>query len=426
MNKPFDFKKYSLLVAGTSSFFLIFMIVFNLIVDPLDIYRLVKVKGFNEIKPAIAKYTRMSKPIQTEWYQPKTVAFGSSRIELGLNMSHPGWQSYGMPAFNNAVVAAPIIDVKLLFSHAVSTSELETVVIGMDLFQFNVHKNTKKGVEHEEILAVDTQDNKQPLHNFYQILFTLLSRDIFSSGIRTLKKQDIDDHKFTTEGQRINETHIKRRILRKGGQHLYFQKTLAELDSYFASLKCQQKSYQYANDSIDTMRIFRSILNKVKEKNIRLILFFSPEHVLTLNKYDEVGLWPKFEQWKRDLVKEIELANKAYPNSKEIELWDFDYHNQYTTEPVPLPGETMKIMKWHIDSGHYRDTLGDIILDTILLKKDSNAGVLLNAQNIEQHIQNTRKAKEEFKLKNIEIMKNVQNQSNPVLPGSFKVQDCQS
>lgn len=406
MDQPFNFKKYSLLVFATSFLLLIFVVVFNLIVDPLDIYRLVKKEDFNKVKPAVAKYTRISKPILTEWYQPKSVVFGSSRVELGINMAHPGWELHGKPAFNNAVIAAPMKDVKRLALHAMSVTELKTMVIGLDFFQFNAHRNTGKGITHEEILAVNSKDEIQPLHKAHQLLITLLSRDVFSSGIRTLKYQNDDDRKFTDTGQRINETHIKRKIIRKGGQRILFQKVLNEFVSATQG-SCENSQYEYRLDKLDTMRMFRAILKKVKENNIELKLFISPLHAWSLEAFDRFGYWQKFEQWKRDLVTEVEHFNKVYP-AKKIVLWDFNYYNPYTTEAIPAPGDKTTIMQWHIDPGHYRDTLGDIILDTLLLNINHNAGVQLSSENIEAHIKTVRKGKTAFQLQNGELIKKLQ------------------
>mgnify|MGYP000745956366 CR=1 FL=1 len=163
------------------------------------------------------------------------------------------------------------------------------------------------------------------------------------------------------------------------------------------------------------MRLFRAIIKRAKEKNIELILFISPLHAWALESFEFFGYWEKFEQWKRDLVKEVEPFNKISPQKKKTILWDFNYYNAYTTESVPPAGDSKTIMKWHIDPGHYSDTLGDIILDTILLKKNHNAGILITSQNIEEHIKSIRKTKESFQTQNDFFIKKPQKKNDSVI-----------
>lgn len=60
----------------------------NIIIDPLDIFRVVKIENFNLYKTAYSSYARLAKPMQIGMLQPKRLALGSSRVFLGIPMDH--------------------------------------------------------------------------------------------------------------------------------------------------------------------------------------------------------------------------------------------------------------------------------------------------------------------------------------------------
>lgn len=79
----------------------------NAVVDPLDIYRLVRVPGFNEMKPRLEKYSRMAKPLWLKARPYERLALGSSRTEIGMPINTAGWGKYTGPGMNGAE-AAPV------------------------------------------------------------------------------------------------------------------------------------------------------------------------------------------------------------------------------------------------------------------------------------------------------------------------------
>jgi hypothetical protein len=412
MHQQDTFKKYSLGFSGVTLLLLMIIVVFNLVVAPLASFRLVTKPGYNEFKPAFAKYTRIAKPIQVEWYQPKTVVFGSSRIELGINMSYPVWQKVGEPAFNNGVIAIPMTDLKLLTFHGMAATSVETMIIGVNFFMFNALRRDTQKIAYEQVLAVNSAGERQPLHKLSQLLVTLLSKDVFSSGIRTINNQGQQDRKFTRDGQRINDIHITRKILRKGGYHVFFKNKQIEV-AVDRVVQCKEP-YSYNDGQVDTMAILHSILSKASENNIKVVVFMPPVHAWWLETYSSSGLWQEFEQWKRDLTTQVENINQHFPDTKNIALWDFNVYNAYTTEIVPEPGDIKTIMKWYIDPSHYRETLGNLIMETALINIDHHLGIRLTSNNIEAHLKANRIAKRRFQKQNKKVIDKIIKENSPL------------
>lgn len=410
-----DYQSYCLRFLLLSSFLLCFLIAFNWIIDPADIYRVVQKKGFNEIKPKVTKFTRISKPIQTQYAQPKTLVLGSSRAEFGVNMSDAIWKQVGLPAINNAVSGASVYDISRFYDHALAVAPVETIVLGIDFFMFNVFAQGGNGIKYEEIFAVSPTHEKQPFYNIHQLIFTLLSADFFSNSISTIKKQKEKYRKFTPEGQRINEREIYQKILPKGGFNLrFFQEDVREFSMWG---HCRDNRFRYEGNGMNAMESFEYILETSRKKDIKLVLFIAPVHAWLLETIDALGFWGAFENWKRDLVKRVVQQNKNLSeNEQSIELWDFTGYSSYTTEPVPEKNDNKTVMKWYIDPSHYSDKLGHVILQEMFNQNQSlGFGIKLTPENIEQHLKTIRDKGEQFRLENKQRLQWVRNKSSQVL-----------
>ena len=77
----------------------------------------------------------------------------------------------------------------------------------------------------------------------------------------------------------------------------------------------------------------------------------------------DLRLWESFEDWKRHLVRQVaELQH----GSVDIKIFDFSGYNEFTTEPVPYPGDIKSEMRWYWEPGHYKSALGERILERIV------------------------------------------------------------
>ncbi|MBE8232453.1 MAG: hypothetical protein HAW67_01870, partial [Endozoicomonadaceae bacterium] len=222
--------------------------------------------------------------------------------------------------------------------------------------------------------------------------------DFFQSSISTIKRQIESERKFTPEGQRINERDIYYKILPEGGFYPRF--FIDQINSETRWAYCRDNRYSYTGNGLNTIEIFDQILDKARAKEINLVLFISPIHAWLLESMGALGFWGKFENWKKDLVNKVEKYNSIALGKGSIVLWDFSDYSQYTTESVPQKNDSKTIMKWYIDSSHYSDKLGRLMLKTMF---DSNQsvkfGIKLTPHNIEKHLKNIRENREHFRQK---------------------------
>ena len=75
----------------------------------------------------------------------------------------------------------------------------------------------------------------------------------------------------------------------------------------------------------------------------------------------------------------------------------------FTTEAVPAPGDTETMMRWYLDSSHYKKGLADLMLDRLFgyaaperVVPDS-FGVLVNSENIDGHLQKIRADRQNYR-----------------------------
>ncbi len=346
------YKRYLIFLVTLLFLALSGVLVFNLIVDPLDVYRLVKKKGFNEYKSRLTSRTRLARPLQIKNRQPVRLAFGSSRTEIGIPVYGTAWDDMGEIAINAAVSGADITTVKHLFSHAIQTTPVKNVVIGLDFFMFNAVNQRK--YPYPELLASDSSKTKRLYHG---LLLTLFSPELFGISVKTLRKQRPQDNKYLPTGQVNNVREITKRL---GDGYLRgFEKFEVGLTKK-GWTECKDNLFVYENKEWNSMASFTQILREAKAKNIDLTLFVSPVHARLLETLDAGGLWEEYETWKRDLVRIMETINNEL-QGRNVALWDFSGYHDFSVERLPEADGVA--MKWFIDSSHYNDDLGRLMLN---------------------------------------------------------------
>src|SRR3989338_2163650 len=108
-------------------FFILIVILFNLSVDPYELYNFPKIKGFNFQKPRFDQHIRWSKAVQIRRLKPAGVILGSSRSDWGIDPDHPAWPVKNV--YNLSLYGTNIVEIRCYFEHAVATSPIKEVVL---------------------------------------------------------------------------------------------------------------------------------------------------------------------------------------------------------------------------------------------------------------------------------------------------------
>jgi hypothetical protein len=359
--------------------------VLNLLVDPYLLFDVPRVAGFNARKSAAAKQERMMKAYDVVRYRPKSIILGSSRVDIGLDARHFAWPEELRPTYNLGLGGADLYMSYRYLQHVLSQRQVELVVVGLDFEYFLSSSRSgrpvgelpaaARGYESRLAVAEDGSPNRS-LHRQYALdLLRTLSlsgtRDSMATVFSTLTTRGADIVAGSLEldyGTALKHSHFA-----------YF----ARLDLLWA------RSFQ---DIARTAGISRSVLSRLERvielcqsHRARVIVLINPVHADLLELYGMTGLWPLFEDWKRELTTVVR-RHAAPGNPDGIILWDFSGYDRLSSQSIaathPLQG--------YPDPAHYNRTVGDAIIDRIFGHGDEQFGVVLTPENLEAHLQTVR------------------------------------
>lgn len=204
--------------------------------------------------------------------------------------------------------------------------------------------------------------------NLKDLVNTLFSFSAFDASIKTIKNNQ--------NGTASHLQYINGMLLYDPGKPVpgSLERFVFFLKGVFRKNPDQHKYNQ------ERLNYFREIVQICQEKNINLMVFFSPSHATQWTGTEASGdwYWQEWENWKKDLV-------------KIIPIWDFSGYNSVTTEPVSDD------MKNYYDSSHYRPAVSKLILAKMLnqpLEIPADFGMFLTPENLEENLQKIRNEKE--------------------------------
>ncbi|MGR9073945.1 MAG: hypothetical protein ACU833_12855 [Gammaproteobacteria bacterium] len=393
------FISYLRTIAFGSALLYLSVVLFNYLVDPYSIYGMPLHEGLNANKPELFKHLRLTKAHIIERVKPDALVIGSSRTEHGLNPEHPAMMK-NLNSFNLALNGATIYENLRYFQHANAINSLKMVVLAVDFFQFNAYRpNTPDFAENR--LEADIHGEKIELPKTTDVLSTLASVDATVASLKTIFQQENRTNVILDRGQ-VAQPDKDSIIMRSGGRH---EAALYSELNYISHLYFPRpyKKFEFVSEDkkINTFDYFRRILEDAHRQKIRLYVLISPAHARQWILVNSTGLWDKWEEWKRELVR-LNGEVARWFKSEPFPLWDFSGFNTYTTESVPDLGDRKLMMRWYWESSHYRVELGDMVLDRVLDYSDperpiaEDFGVLINGENIDRHLAWIRKGREDY------------------------------
>lgn len=378
-------KKYLFLVFIA----LLFSSGFILIIDPLYIFRIVNIKGFNAQKPFYQDGgMRESKSIDLNSGKYDVVLFGTSRVNQGIDSSHPLFPHHLFPnqhIFNAGLNGAHFYETYKVFKFASEQNQLDTAIIDLG-FEFFTNQQRVIDAFYESKFADKNQN--MIIANFNDLFsYKMLERSWKTFAINRATKQV----SLTSEKAKNNRI--------KG------------IFNSVKLLKPADDSLQY--NSPDTISLVKQIIEEARAKNIKLYLLIAPVHARHLENKRLSDLYPVYEQWKRDLVKVVAEDARKHPEQNLIYLWDFEGYNSVTTE-VPETNEPKDELTWFKDQTHQTRELGNWVMEVMFSYPNrpdyipSDFGVLLTEDNIEQHLQKIRQDQAKYHLQYPEEIKKIE------------------
>ncbi|MDY7014455.1 MAG: hypothetical protein SVX43_12805 [Cyanobacteriota bacterium] len=336
----------------------------NWTIDPYKVSDVVSIHQFNQAKPEVVKQARLFKAIATIYKRPEIVLLGSSRTDLGLDPSY--FREREDRAYNLGILGANMYEVLRYFQHAIANQpNLEQAIVGLDFFMFNQNRTPQMDFREERL-----GKTRVILTDWFNTTFSLNAIAASFATVESNRKNPNFDP-YEENGLRNNRNFIKSNVPQSSivkGFEASLKKFLNDPTLY--------NNYQLSKEAFQSLKI---LIELCQQNDIDLKLFISPAHAVQWEAIRAAGLWEVFEQWKRGIA---EIAP----------VWDFSGYNSITTEPVSDE------MQNYLDSSHYAQNIGDLILNRILHNRieqtPSNFGTLLTPEKVSVHLDEIRRDRE--------------------------------
>lgn len=356
--------------------------VFNLVVDPFDIFRLIAIPGVNTNKIMAAKNMRMHKAYAVVRKKPQSIILGNSTAEAALAPEHAGFTNG--PVYNLALPGATMYEILKNFEHAHATQRLHTVLLSLDFSFFEIYPVQQQGDFNEERLTT-RDDAFSPWISLYKtdLLSSLFSLEATKMSLATLRKQAESDD-CLDNGMRDWNISLKGIIREKGivasfaDTDDFLARGIAALPAEKRERESQERVYGYLQE----------LITICYRDDIRLIVLIPPIHVRRNVLFELTGMGETWNAWKRKVVAMNQVLATKYAKEP-FSVWDFSGPSSYTTELLPREAGKVGEMQWHWESAHYKRALGELVLARVLpaghVLPESTAafGEVLTAANVE-------------------------------------------
>ena len=366
-----DPRFHVVVVLATASLICGSVLLFNLFVDPFGMYRLFETDGSHAAKPAAYRRVKLAKAYDLRRVEPEAIVLGTSRSHVALRMTHDGWKVPLGRRYNAAFDGATTKEMDAYLLHAHAVHPLRQVVLGLDFWQLGYGAAWTRKDFDPSILF----EPEKPLHNaavYATDLSLLVSIDTTKASIALLRNGDSGGPQWLApDGQRLGDVFFRRiEPAYSSSPGSYFrdidrQEIGFMLDTGPAVPTAPRKLAPAASHPVLTsFDYIAKIIEFCRGKDIDLRIFITPAHTHQLEIAKQLGGWPAIERGKRDLVDLLYRDALSHPGSAAFPLYDFEGYSSVTSEHVPPDGSRSE-MRYYWDSSHFKENVGDWILDRL-------------------------------------------------------------
>lgn len=351
-------------------------VAFNVMIDTYGIVGTPRWKGVNAEKFGVDRHARVAKAYQVRDYHPDAAIFGSSRAESAFDPLHSYFAGY--KTYNLAFPGAAVYEEYRYLQHVAALGKLQRAIVALDFFQF-LDSSQKLAPDFREDRLLLTENGRRQIFPWLDVLSLMASGGAFKESWRGLKMQRKQTSIYRADGYRDDSDDIPLMLRQRGGQAYEF---IASEKGYVRVYRGRGSALtNFSTIQRDPYQDVRAMRDLSEAANFELALILPPVHVRHLALIDMLGLWSRFEEWKRELVRVLADGR----NGHKCLLWDFSTINQMTMESIP-PNGSGKQMRWWRESSHATRAMGALTLDTILAGNNSEVGVCLDAGNVDEYL----------------------------------------
>lgn len=343
---------------------------FVAIIDPYGLYGVVRRDNFNAVKPGLTRYQSQIKQEHALRLRPQFIILGNSRAEIGFDPRAGAFSAQGGAGYNLAIPGTGLATSARQFAQLAQAGvKPRTVIVGMEFIDF-LNPAVVQPARPVTAAAPPAQGRA------YWRFDTLFSLASLRDAVHTLRIQH-DGEAATLSADGYNPLLEYGAYVRQDGYRKLFTQRAQE---NAASL--QKKSTRgLATEDFPALRAFLLAM-AARQADIRLVIY--PYHAQLLAMFEAAGLWPLFEEWKAQLVREVAAVRRQYPTAQ-VTLADFSGYGVYNCERIPAAGVRGAATRWYWEAGHFKKALGDIVLQRVMQPntlEDGQFGMVLDGASL--------------------------------------------
>ncbi len=335
--------------------------VINLVVDPYFALGWSRAFGLEDSGSGFGRNTRFSKAFAVTRIKPDAVALGTSRVDHGIDVTHPGFSRDVQAVYNLGLSGGHIDELLAYLEHAQSVRPLRRVVVGLDFGSFGKFRRQ----EAFDPAILETPESTHAIPRWTALLAAYFSWEPLADSISKLRQQTAAPMYDLETGRRTDRIFTERIAACGGIRQAFLAREASDIQGAIASKAGNENSPASSADFQASLDSFRKLVRFARDRQIDLYLFISPTHARSMEELRLLGRWGAFEEWKRSLVAILAEENARSPSLPPTPLWDFSGYNSVTTEPVPAADSGVMQMRGYWELSHYRKQIGDMVLDRI-------------------------------------------------------------
>ncbi len=349
----------------------------NWLVNPFSIFDSPAIHGFNANKPGYVDHLRLTHVYRVNRLQPECILLGTSRTGRGLSPNHPSLAD--LNCYNLALPAISLYEMRRYLQHAQAVRPQKLVILSVDFRTFNTGPDTS-GAFSETRLRVNSEGERQ--FNVFSsrlpdMASSLVSTSALLASLTTIRKQAWVKDTLAADGYWAPLTDRYDHLAAFGAYTLNSTRRFAEM----------RNNDEVFHSNTDELR---QLLRDAYGNGADVRLLIPPSHAWHWQTLWLSGLWPGFEEMKRQLLS-INEAEARRAGRKAFPLWDFS--GAYGPALEQLPTTQTGTMHWFWEPVHYKRALGDKLLDKMMHAATEHDapdmagfGVLLKGQELESHL----------------------------------------
>ncbi|WP_139179095.1 hypothetical protein [Janthinobacterium sp. YR213] len=326
---------------------------FVYIVDPYNLYGAVRRDNFNAVKPGLQRYQSQIKHEHALRLQPRFIILGNSRAEIGFDPRAAAFGAMHGAGYNMGIPGTGMATAISQFAQ-LSQAGIKpgTVIVGLEFIDF-----LKPAIAP----PARTEAPSGHVAGFWRF-DTLFSLASVKDAVKTPLIQH-DRAAFTMAPSGLNPALDYGAQVVRDGYYKVFKHRAQKSAARFVKMS----TTDFADGDFQSLHDFLLAM-AATQADVKLVIY--PYHAQMLTLFEGAGLWPLFDEWKRQVVLEVAAVKKMNPSAS-ITVTDFSGFGPYNCEPIPTQQQRHASTRWYWEAGHFKKALGDIVMQRIMTQKDS-------------------------------------------------------